>query len=115
MLSCIFFINKAEPIASHFRHVLQVAVNALNLGLHLGDEFIGLILVKLQDARHLDFKQTENVVLRHLTNQLGIERREALINMLASGVNRLSIFKGLIFINALFNEDAFERCKMKTF
>ena len=115
MLSGIFFVDKAEPVAGYLRHIIEVAVDAFHFSVHACNEFVRLVLIKLQDTRHLDFEQAKNIVLCNLTNHLWVEGCEALVNMFTRSVNRFCVFKSLVLINALLDKNTFERSKMQAF
>ena len=115
MLMSILVAQELKPIRCHLHHVCQVAVNLLYLSLDAGREFVGLVLIKLQYALHLDFKEFEDVVLGHLAHKLGVIGSESLVDMLAHCIHVGSLFKLAVFINAFLDKYLFERSKMILF
>ena len=105
----IFLADEVEPVARHLDHVAQVGVNAGYLVLDAGDELVGFVLVEFKDAGHLDFHQSEDVVFRYLADELRVVGSQAFVDVGAGGVHVGGLFEGFVFIDALFDEDAFER------
>ena len=62
---------------------------------------------------HLDFEQFQYVVLGHLAYHLWIIRGESLVDMFANGINIGCLFKFLILIDALLDEDALQRLEVQ--
>ena len=113
MVLAVFLLYEAEPVAGYLHHIGQFLVYLLHLVLDAGDVLLGLILVELQDAGHLDFHQSEDIVLRHLAHHLGVPGSQTLVNPFAGSIHRLGILELLILIDALFDEDLFQCGKMK--
>ena len=113
MVLAVLVLEEQEPLGRHLRQVLQVVVYLVNLCLNTGHQLVGFVLVELQDALHLDFQQLQDIVLRHLANHLRIIRRQALINMLADGIHIGSLFKLLVLIDTLLNENLFQRIEVQ--
>ena len=65
-------------------------------------------LLNFQDARHFDFEQAQNVFLGNFAIKLRVIRRQTLVNMDAGSISRDGLLKGLVFVNALFDEDALQ-------
>ena len=105
MVLAVLVLEELEPVGCHLHEVCQVAVYLLDLSLQTGHEFISLFLVKLQDALHLDFQQSEDIVLGNLTDQGGVVGRQALVDMLADLVHVGRLLEFLILIDALLDED----------
>ena len=85
-----------------------MVIYLLNVRLHTGNEFFCLVGVELKDTSHLDFHQLQNVLLRDFADELWIVRCQAFIDMLASGVHILGLFKFLVLIDAFFDEYLFQ-------
>ena len=108
MLGRVFVEKQLKPIDRHAGHIVQVLIDARHIGRHTGNEFVGLFFVEFQDARHFDLEQAQNVFLGDLAIKLRVIRRQTLVNMDAGSISRNGLLKGLIFVNALFDEDAFQ-------
>ena len=113
VLLAVLVLKELEPTGRHFDEVRQVAIDLIYLCFQASHQFVGLVLIELQDALHLDFQQFEYVVLRHLTDHLGVVGRQALVDMLADGIDRWSLFEFLVFIDALLDEDLLQRLEMQ--
>ena len=107
MLFTVFFLYEAKPVGCDLGDIGKVTVDAGNLLLHTGDGLFCLFLTETCDALHLDFQQTQDIVLRHFTHKLRVEGRQALIDVVAQLVRRVSVLKGLALIDALLNEYLF--------
>ena len=68
MVLAVFVLQELEPVGGDLGEVCQVAVYFLDLCLQTGHELVGLVLVELQDALHLDFQQFQDIVLRYLSD-----------------------------------------------
>ena len=108
MLGRVFVEKQLKPIDRHAGHIVQILVDARHIGRHTGNEFVGLFFVEFQDARHFDFEQAQNVFLGDLAIKLRVIRRQTLVNMDAGSISRDGLLKGLIFVDALFDEDALQ-------
>ena len=86
MVFSVLVTNEFEPMDGHVRHVSQVVVNALDIGFRACDEVVGLVFVELQDAVHLDFQQSQDVVAGHFTDKTGLERLQPVVYMSHNGV-----------------------------
>ena len=115
MLMTIFVAEELEPIGCNPHHICQVAVNLLYLGLDACHEFVGLVLIKLQYALHLDFEEFEDVVLGHLAHELRIIGSESLVDMLAHCIHVGGLFKLAVLVYPLLDEYLFERSEMILF
>ena len=80
-------------------------VYLLHLGADACHQFVGLVLVELQDACHLDLHQLEDIVLRHLAYEGGVVGCQSLVDVLAGGIHRGRLLELLVLIDALFDED----------
>ena len=87
-------------------HVAEVGVDAGDFVLHAGNELVGLVLVELQDARHLDFHQAEQVVARNGAHQLRVERHEPHVDVRAGSAERGGLLELAVLVDALFYEQA---------
>ena len=105
MVFAVLVLEELEPTGSHLREVRQVAVNLLNLCLYASHQFVGLVFAELQNTLHPDFQQFKDVILGHFAYEGGVVWRQPLIDMLANGVKRRSLFEFFVLINAFFNED----------
>ena len=92
-----------------------MAVNLFDVGFHAGDGFFGLVGVELEDARHLDFHQPQDVVLGHLAYEGGVVGRQAQVDVLAGGVHVRGLFELAVLVDALFDEYFFERGEVQAF
>ena len=111
----VFVLNEAEPVGRHLDHVGQVAVDLSHLLLHAGDSLVGFVLVELGDALHLDFKQAQDVVLRHLTHELRVEGCQSLVDVFAQFIGTVGVLEGLALVDAFLDEDAFQGGEMQRF
>ena len=109
MFGGIFVVNQAEPVGRHLHHVLQVLVDARHLVLHARNHFVSLLLVELQDAPHFYFHEAQDVIARHLAVEILLERFEARIDVCHGGIHVACLFKLAVLVDALLDEDAFER------
>ena len=57
MVFAVFVLEELEPVGRHLREVGEVAFYLLDLRLQTCHELVGLLLVELQDALHLDLEQ----------------------------------------------------------
>ena len=110
MLAILFF-DEAEPVDGDVGHVRQVVLNIFQFGLNLRHQLVGLVFIKLQDALHLYLHEAKDIVACHLTNKVFLKGRKFLVDKGYGGIHIGSIFKAALFVDALFNEDALERCK----
>ena len=108
MLLSVFVLEILEPVGRHFRHVRKLTVNLLDFFFDACNQFIGLVFRELGDALHLDFKQTEDVVLGHLANHLRIERRQPFVDVFAKFVGAVGILKRTSLIDTLLDKDFFQ-------
>ena len=115
MVLAVLVLEELEPLCGDLRQVGEVAVDVLNLGLDAGHELVGLVLVELKDALHLDFQKAEDVVLRHLAHHLGIVWRQAVVDVLTDGVDVGSLLEFLVLIDALLDEDFLQRAEVQLF
>ena len=109
MVLAVFLLDEAEPVAGHLHHVVQLAVDLLYLLLDAGDELVGLVLVELQDAGHLDFHQAQDVFLRYLAYHLGVPWGESFVDPQTGLVHRLGILELSVLVDALLDEDTLQR------
>ena len=93
----------------------QVVVDAFHLGLDLGHELVGLVLVVFQDALHLDLEQAQVVVVGDGAHQLLLEGLEALVEELEHRLLVGRLLERLLLIHALLDEDALERGEEELF
>ena len=113
MVGPVFVLDVLEPVGRHLHHVVQVAVDASNLFVDAGNQLVGLVLVEFQDALHLDFEQSQDVVLGHLAHHLRVVRRQAVVNMFAHRVDVRCLLKFPVFIDALLDEDLLQRAEVQ--
>ena len=105
MILAVLVLEELEPVCCDLHEVCQVAVDLLDLSLQARHEFIGLVLIELQDALHLDFKQFQDVILRHLAHQRGVVWCQALVDMLADLIDIRCLFEFLVLVDTLLDED----------
>ena len=113
MVGAVFVLDELEPLGGHLGQVGQVAFYLLYFGTHACHHLLGLVFVELQDALHLDFHQSENVVACHLTYHLWIERLQTLVDVFAGGIHRGGVLKGTALVDALLDEDFLQRGEMQ--
>ena len=111
----IFLLQLHKPVGGHVHHVVQLVLDVGNLFLDAGDELVGLVLAEFQDALHLDFHQSQDVVLSHFAYHLRVEGRQPFVDIFASCVHRGGILEGLAFVDALLNENLFQRAEVQLF
>ena len=112
MVFAILILEELEPAGRHLCEVSQVAVYLFNFCLDAGHQLVGLVLVELQDALHLNLQQTQYIVLCHLSYEGGVVGCQALINMFTDTVDVGSLFEFLIFVNAFLDEYLLQRLEM---
>ena len=105
VLCTILVFDVLEPVGCHLHHVVQVAVDACNLVVDAGNELVGFVFVEFQDALHLDFQQSQNIIFSHLAHHLRIVGRQSLVDMLTNSIHVGRLFEFLVLINALLDED----------
>ena len=115
MLSSVLLLKETEPLGCHLHEVCQVALDFFYLRFCACYEFVGLVLVELKDASHLDFHESEDVVLSHFAHELRIERSESFIDVFAGSIHRLGVFELASLIYAFFDENLFERSEVERF
>ena len=108
MVGTILVLEELEPADGDLRHACQVFVDVGNLCFDAGDELVVLVFREFGDALHLDFEQTEDVLLAHLADELRIEGGEPFVDVFAELVGGVGILEGFAFVDALFDEDAFQ-------
>ena len=104
-----------KPADGDVGHVGQVVLDFGDFGLDARNEFVGLGLVELQDAGHLDFEQTKQVVASDFTHEILFERFESGVDVRESGFEMGGILISLVLIDALIDEDALKRGKHHAF
>ena len=115
VLLAIFLLDALKPVDGDFHHVGQVVVDVLDFLFDAGDEVVGLFLVELQNALHLDFHEPQDVVARHLAYQVFLEGLQSLVQMLHHGVHVRRLFKLAVLVHAFFDENAFQRGEEQLF
>ena len=109
MCGSVFLLQISEPVSRNLNHVVQLMVYVVHFGLYLGYQLLGLVLVELQYACHLDVHEAQDVVLCNLAYHLRIERRQPVVDVLACCVHVGSLLKLAVFVDALLDEYLFER------
>ena len=79
----------------------------------MGAELVGFVFVELQDALHLDFQQSQEVVACHLTDKVFLERFQSLVNIFQCGIGRLCILKLPALVDAFLDENLLERTEVE--
>ena len=115
MLLAVLLLDEAEPVTGHLHHVGQLLVYLCYLLFDACYVLLGLVLVELQDARHLDFHESQDVLLCHLPYELGVVGREAFVDMLAGCIHRGGILELLVLVDALLDEYLFQTGKVQLF
>ena len=115
MILAVLVLQELEPLGRHFHKVCQVAIDFFNLCLDASHEFIGLVLIELQNALHLDFQQLQDVVLRDLANHLRIEGCQALVDVFTHSIDIGRLFEFFVLIDAFLDEDFLQRAEMQLF
>ena len=111
----VFILEELEPVGRHLRQVRQVALYLLDLCLQSRHELVGLVLVELQDALHLDLEQLQDIVLRHLTHEGGVVGRQSFVNMFADLVDVGCLLEFLVLIDAFLDKDFLQRLEVELF
>ena len=93
----------------------QFVVDSSNAFVKSSNAIVGLIAIEFQDAFHLDFEQTQYIFAFHLTHEILLVRFQARIDVCHYSIHVGTLFEALILIDALFDEDAFKRCKEQRF
>ena len=109
MVGAIFLDDILIPVDGHVGHVGQVVLYLLELFLDTRQQFVGLVLAVFQDALHLDFEQTQQVVACDAAHQLLLEWSKLLVEELHHGVLVGSLLKAGLLVHAFLDEDALER------
>ena len=115
MVLTILILQELEPVGSYLYQVGQVAVDLLDLCLQTRHELVGLVLIEFQDALHLDFEQFQDIVLSYLADKLWVIRCESLVDMFANGIYVRCLFKFLVFIDTLLDEDTLQTLEVQLF
>ena len=108
-LVAVFLFQSLKPLDGVFHQVSEFVVDVGNALVESGDVIISLVDVELQDSAHLDFEQAENVVARDVAHKLRLEWVETLVDVIHGSVEVLRLFVATILIDALLDEDFFER------
>ncbi len=108
MILAVGVLEVLEPCDGHVGHVVEVVLDALNLRLDLNHELVGFRFVVFQDALHLDFEQTEVVVLGDVADELRLERCELRVEEAQNGLLVGCLLEVLLLIHALLDEDALQ-------
>ena len=111
----ILLLDHLIPVDGHLRHVLEILIDFVDVALHAQDCFVGLLLVKLENAGHLDLHELEDVLLGDLAYHLWIVWGQSLIDMLADSVHRRRLFKLLVLVYALVDKDFLKRGVVQLF
>ena len=109
MVVSIFVDQELEPFHGDIRHVRQVVLDAFKFLFDARHQLVGFVFAEFQDALHLDFHESQNVLAYHWADEIGLERFESLVDIHHGSIHILGIFKPLVFIDALFDEYLFER------
>ena len=109
MVLAVLLQDELEPFAGHLHHIGQFPIYLCQFLADAGHQFLGLVLVELQDAGHLYLHEAQDVVLGNLAHHLGIPWRQALVNPFAGLVHGLGILELLVLIDALLYEYLFQR------
>ena len=104
----VLVLQHLEPVDGIVHDVCQLEVDFFDFLLDAGDVLVGLVLVELQDALHLDFQQTEDVLLGHFAHKLRIVWSEAVVDVCAGSIHVVRLFELLVLIDAFFDEDFFQ-------
>ena len=115
VVGTVFALDELKPANGDIRHAAQVLVDALDLVLDAGNEFVALVLAELRNALHLDFQQAQDVFLAHLADKLRIERGKPFVDVFAKGIAGGGVLKGFSFVDALLDEDALQGGKEQLF
>ena len=113
MVFAVFLAYVVEPLTGDVYHVGQFAVYLLDFVLDGGNVLLRLVLVELEDARHTNLHQAQDVLLRHLAHHLRIPGRQTLVDPLAGFVHRLGLLKLAVLVDTLLDEDLLQRSEMQ--
>lgn len=108
----ILFLDAAKMGNGEIDDMVDIVLRLAHILLE-GNEFIlSSLAIELEDTRHLDFEQVEDIVAGHAAHQLdviGLEiGLEAGIDMSNCGIDVLGLLKLLILINTLLDENLLE-------
>ena len=109
MVTSVLFFQVCEPFDCDTYHLAEVLVNLGNLCLNLLNQFVSLILIELQNALHLDFQKADDVLTCYLTDKRLLVRFEFGVDEGNDFINILSCLKLTLFVDAVLNEDTFQR------
>ena len=111
----ILVLQHLVPVYGVAHDVSQLEVYFLDFFLDAGNVFLGLILVELQDAGHLDFHEAEDIFLSYLAHELRIVRSQAVVDVCTSGIHVLGLFEFLVLVDTFFDENLFQRSEVQGF
>ena len=113
MLVSVFLLQVLEPLGCYLYKVCQIAGDVFQFLFDFGNQFVGLVLIELKDALHLDFQQTEQVVTYDLPHKVLLERFQSLIDILEGSIGVLCILEWFTFIDAFLDEYLFQRTEVQ--
>ena len=108
-VAAVFFLDLRKPFDGDIGHMGEIVDDALDFLLDVGHQLVGLVLVELQNALHLDFQEPQNVVAGHFANQVFLERFQTSIDVRHGSVERFGLLEFLVFIDAFLDENALQR------
>ena len=108
MFVTVFLQDIGIPTDGHLREVCQILFQYSQLITDARHEFVGLILIIFEDALHLDFQQTENIVARHFAYKRGLVFGQFAVDESYHRILVGRLFKSLLLIDTLFDEDTFQ-------
>ena len=109
----VFLLDTCIPVDGIFSNMSQMIVYFFDIRFQLGNKLVCLILVELQDTRHLYLHKLEDIFLSHFAYKLRIERCQPFVDMFACGIHVLSLFELLVLVDTLFDEDFLQRSEMQ--
>ena len=114
-VGAIFLLEMFEPLDGVGRKVTQVLFDFANLLLGLQDVFFGLLAVELVDSCHLDILQAQQVIASHFAHEVLLEGFETQVDISEGRIEVLGLLVLLSLVDALLDEDLFERTGHQVF
>ena len=111
----VLVLQHFVPVDGVVYDVSQLEVYFLYLLLDACDVLVGLVLVELQDALHLYFHQSQDVVLGHLAYKLRVVGCQSFVDVFAGFIHVFGLFKLLVLVDAFFDEYLFQRGEVQAF
>ena len=105
----VFLLQHLKPRDGIVCQMVEVLDARLDLLLQLLHQLVRLLGVELRDAQHPDLKEFLDIFAPHLTDQLGLERRQRLVHKRNQLLLVRRVLVTLLFIDAVLDEDLLQR------